>query len=96
MLASVGALSPPMTFAAIPWIADHGLPHIPDRGFDLFREAWEVCGLMDLSKEDAGTDAPWKRDEEAAPEFEAGVGDPFLDTFREELLLGPPSLSSVA
>lgn len=90
LLAPEGVPSVPMTVAAMPWIADHGLPHMPERGFDALREPLEDAAFGALVKDETGSDVTLKR------VFPALPGDPFLDPVLDPFLLPASSLRSPA
>ena len=73
----VCVLSPPSTFVASPWIADHEFPQMPDNAVEASRPAFEVCALADRTK-DEGLEVALGRHERGL-----GLGD----TFREPLSL---------
>jgi hypothetical protein len=85
-----------MTFAAMPCIADHEFPHIPDRVLAGLRGAFWNCALVPLTNEDDGSEVTLRRDLGPAPEFDVGVGDPFLDVMADPPLLAASSLPSPA
>jgi hypothetical protein len=87
-------LSLPMTFAAMPWIADHGFPHNPDKDPDVFRGGFGLCALVALIKGEVGSEVILRRDLAATPGFDVGVGDAFLEAKREPVLLAASSLAS--
>lgn len=78
------------------WMADHGFPHNPDRGFVELRAPFEAGVPGDLMNDDDGCDVTLRRDFAAAPAFEPGVGDPFLEVTLDPVLLAPSSLPSAA
>jgi hypothetical protein len=80
-----------MTVAAMPWIVDPRFPHIPD---NVAAGDFGVDAPEDLWKEEEGVQVAFRRDEEAAPEYAFGAGDPFLDPILEVPLLCPLSLPS--
>jgi hypothetical protein len=92
LVESPGVPSLPMTVAAMPWIADHELPHIPDSGLEAFREPFDSCAFGDLVKDEDGSDVALKR----LPALEVGAGDPFLDAPLDPFLLLASSLPSAA
>jgi hypothetical protein len=96
LFASASVPSLPMTVAAMPWMADHELPHSPDSGLEAFREPFKACVLGDLVKADSGSDVVWKRDRAATPGFEVGAGEAFLEVNRDPFLLPALSLPSPA
>ena len=85
-----------MTFAVMPWIADHGFPHSPEKVLEEALEDLGVWALADVTKGDDALEVALRRDEEAAPGCEDGAGDPFLDPVRDAFLLNALSLPSVA
>jgi hypothetical protein len=87
LLESLGVPSLAMTVAAMPWIVDPRFPHSPD---NVATGDFGVDVPEDLWKEDEGVQVAFRRDEEAAPEYTFGAGDPFLDV----PLLCPLSLPS--
>jgi len=81
-----------MTVAAMPWMADHEFPHMPDSGLEAFREPCEACKTCVFGarvKVDVGSDVALKRDLPAA-------GDPSRDVILDPFLLAASSLPSVA
>jgi hypothetical protein len=95
LLGSAAVPSLPMTFAAMPWIADHEFPHSPESGLDVLRAVLELCALAEFMNDEAGGDATVRRDLGETPGLVDGIGKPFLDGSREPVLLAPPSLASV-
>jgi hypothetical protein len=84
-----------MTLAAMPWIADHGLPNSPESVFEL-REGFGLCALTDRTKEEDGSEVTLRRDLEDTPGFTFGAGEPFLDVTLDPDLLAASSLPSAA
>lgn len=81
-----------MTVAAISWIADHELPHRPEKVLVAFREDFVAEAPPSLVKEVVGLDVTFRRADDAAP----AVGDAFREAVLEAFLLRPLSLPSVA
>jgi hypothetical protein len=88
---SLGAPSLAMTVAAMPWIVDPRFPHSPD---NVATGDFGVDVPEDLWKDDEGVQVASRRDEEAAPEYTFGAGDPFLEPILDVPLLCPLSLPS--
>jgi hypothetical protein len=84
-----------MTFAAMPCMADHEFPNIPDKVFG-FREPCELCALVDLMNGDDGSDVTLRRDLAPTPGLDVRVGDPSLEVILDPVLLVASSLCSVA
>jgi hypothetical protein len=84
-----------MTFAAIPCIADHEFPNIPDNVFGL-RELFDFCALVEVVNEDDGSEVTLRRDLVLDRGLDVWVGDASLEVISDPVRLEASSLCSVA
>jgi hypothetical protein len=84
-----------MTFAAMPWIADHEFPNRPVNLVE-FSGLFGICIPVALRNGDEGSRGALRRELGPVPGCGAGMGDAFLDVSREPVLLAASSLPSAA